>query len=71
LLAAHLAAPLTTVRHPQQDLGSAAFNLWHASRGREEPMRGKVLPVELIVRGSTQRPGHPLARHRQVKAAEV
>jgi DNA-binding LacI/PurR family transcriptional regulator len=64
LLAANLAVPLTTIRHPQVDLGKAAFHLWHGLRDKGEAMKGKILPVELIVRSSTQHPGHPLARHR-------
>lgn len=65
LLAANLAAPLTTVRHPQVDLGRAAFHLWFNHRTKGTPLEGKTMPVELIVRASTQTPGHPLARHRK------
>lgn len=68
ILAANLAAPLTTIRHPQVDLGKTAFNLWYGSKSRGEALKGKVLPVELIVRGSTQSPRHPLARRLKTPA---
>jgi DNA-binding LacI/PurR family transcriptional regulator len=68
LLAANLAVPLTTIRHPQVDLGREAFHIWHRVRGSTDPMVGKVLPVELIVRSSTQSPRNPLARHRALNA---
>lgn len=63
LLAANLATPLTTIRHPQVDLGREAFHIWHRARGGADSMKSKVLPVELIVRSSTQAPRHPLARY--------
>ncbi len=63
LLAANLASPLTTIRHPQVDLGRSAFHLWHGAKTKGEALKGKVLPVELIIRESTQSPQHPLARH--------
>ncbi len=53
LMAAHCQVPLTTIRQSQVDLGKAAFNLWHQWKRGEEQLRGKVLPVELIVRRSS------------------
>ncbi|MDX6766012.1 MAG: LacI family DNA-binding transcriptional regulator [Candidatus Methylacidiphilales bacterium] len=61
LLAANLASPLTTIRHPQVDLGRTAFNLWLGAKTRGETLKGKVLPVELIVRESSSAPKVPLA----------
>lgn len=69
LLAANLATPLTTVRHPQVDLGREAFHLWQRQADSER-FNGKTLPVELIVRESTRPPGHPLSRHRTLSAHE-
>lgn len=51
-LAANYSTPLTTVRQPQVDLGRAAFQLWHQALTRGEKLKGKILPVELIGRGS-------------------
>jgi DNA-binding LacI/PurR family transcriptional regulator len=53
LLAANGPVPLTTIRQPQADLGKAAFHLWHQWKQGQEQLRGKVLPVELIVRQSS------------------
>jgi DNA-binding LacI/PurR family transcriptional regulator len=54
LLAANYSVPLTTVRHPQVDLGKAAFNLWYQWMHNGNSLGGRVLPVELIERSSTR-----------------
>jgi DNA-binding LacI/PurR family transcriptional regulator len=52
-LPANYAVPLTSVRQAQVDLGRSAFLLWEASVRTQVPLEGKVLPVEMIVREST------------------
>jgi len=55
-IAAFLSPPLTTVRIPFEDTGAlAALQLLKLVRGEKVPQR-KLLPVELIERGSTARP---------------
>ncbi len=54
LLAANYSTPLTTVRHPQVDLGKAAFNLWFHWLETKGTLGGRVLPVELIERASAK-----------------
>ena len=54
LLAANYSIPLTTVRHPQVDLGKAAFGLWHQWTLNGNSLGGRVLPVELIERSSAR-----------------
>lgn len=51
-LARLTAPPLTTVRFHPEALGAAAFEMLHARLRGEEP-ESRVLPVELVVRGST------------------
>ena len=51
-LARLTAPPLTTVRFHPEALGEAAFAMLHARLRGEEP-ESRVLPVELVVRGST------------------
>lgn len=53
VLAEHGKVALTTIRQPQADLGKAAFNLWFQSKKNEAKLRGKILPVELMVRKSS------------------
>jgi LacI family transcriptional regulator len=53
VMAAHAQVPLTTIRHSQMDLGKAAFNMFYQWKQGQEQLRGKVLPVELILRQST------------------
>ena len=55
LLAANYATQLTTVRHPQVDLGKMAFNLWYQWTKKESSLGGRILPVELIERSSSRR----------------
>jgi LacI family transcriptional regulator len=56
-LAAHVQPPLTTVRQDKMGLGVAAGNaLIGLIDGNPGPEPGRVLPVELIVRGSTAPP---------------
>lgn len=55
-IAAFLSPPLTTVRIPFEDTGAlAALHLLKLIRGEKVPQR-KLLPVDLIERGSTARP---------------
>ena len=51
-LARLTAPPLTTVRFHPEALGAAAFEMLHARLRGERP-ESRVLPVELVVRGST------------------
>jgi DNA-binding LacI/PurR family transcriptional regulator len=47
--------PLTTIAIDPEELGASAFELLAALMEGEEPA-GRVLPVELVVRGSTGPP---------------
>jgi DNA-binding LacI/PurR family transcriptional regulator len=49
--------PLTTIRIDPQALGGEAFEVLAALMAGEPAPPGRILPVELIVRGSTGRPG--------------
>jgi DNA-binding LacI/PurR family transcriptional regulator len=55
-LARVLAPPLTTVAADAEGLGAAAFEALFASLTGGEPERERILPVELVVRGSTAPP---------------
>ncbi len=48
--------PLTTVRAEAERLGAVAFELLAAEIAGEDTERGQVLPVSLVVRGSTAPP---------------
>jgi DNA-binding LacI/PurR family transcriptional regulator len=52
-LARVLAPPLTTVAADAEGLGAAAFEALYATLTGGEPERERVIPVELVVRGST------------------
>ena len=54
--------PLTTVRADAERLGAAAFEVLAAAMAGQPPPGGQVLPVELIVRGSTAPPREGGAR---------
>lgn len=52
-IARHLRPPLTTVRQPIRELGTAAFDLLHAAIcGNPAPVRERVLPATLVIRES-------------------
>jgi DNA-binding LacI/PurR family transcriptional regulator len=51
-----LSPPLTTVSADAERLGAVAFETLVAAIAGEEPEAGRVLPVELVVRGSTGPP---------------
>jgi DNA-binding LacI/PurR family transcriptional regulator len=55
-LARLLDPPLTTVRADAQALGAAAFEALLVLLRGEEPEHERVVPVELVVRGSTAPP---------------
>lgn len=55
LLSEHFAVPLTTVRQPKFRLGVAAIEMIHKML-RREPVEGRRLPTDLIVRASTAAP---------------
>jgi DNA-binding LacI/PurR family transcriptional regulator len=55
-LARVLAPPLTTVAADAERLGAAAFESLYTVLTGGEPARERVLPVELVVRGSTAPP---------------
>jgi LacI family repressor for deo operon, udp, cdd, tsx, nupC, and nupG len=56
-LVAHIAPPLTTIRQPRNELGRiAAERLLARLEGRADDT-DTVLPVELVLRGSTAPPG--------------
>jgi DNA-binding LacI/PurR family transcriptional regulator len=55
-LAKVLAPPLTTVAADAAGLGAAAFTALHTVLTGGEPERERVLPVSLVVRGSTAPP---------------
>jgi DNA-binding LacI/PurR family transcriptional regulator len=55
-LARVLAPPLTTVAADAEGLGAAAFEALFATLTGGEPERERVIPVELVVRGSTAPP---------------
>jgi DNA-binding LacI/PurR family transcriptional regulator len=48
--------PLTTIRIDPETLGSEAFELLAALMADEPAPPGRILPVELVVRGSTAPP---------------
>lgn len=52
-----LEPPLTTVALDAELLGATAFELLEARMAGRSARRGKVLPAELVVRGSTGAPG--------------
>jgi len=52
--------PLTTIAIDPEELGASAFEVLFALMDGEEP-EGRVLPVELVVRGSTAAPGRTAA----------
>ena len=49
--------PLTTIAIDAEDLGAQAFEALLALMAGEEAPPGRVLPVSLVVRGSTAAPG--------------
>lgn len=50
--------PLTTVAQPKEDLGREAMTLLlEILGGRGVPARKRILPTQLVVRGSTAKPG--------------
>jgi DNA-binding LacI/PurR family transcriptional regulator len=50
--------PLTTIRLPRHDIGTrAAEKLIAMVQGRTSSHSSTVLPVELVVRGTTAKPG--------------
>ena len=54
LLSAYTSPPLTTVRMPLRDLGSAAAEmLFRLIEGRPLRRRHVILPTELVIRSST------------------
>ena len=55
LLAANFRVPLTTIRVPQVEMGEAALRLAF-DLVKEKSVAPRVLPVEIIVRGSTGKP---------------
>jgi DNA-binding LacI/PurR family transcriptional regulator len=55
-LARVLAPPLTTVAADAEGLGAAAFEALYTVLTGGEPARERILPVELLVRGSTAAP---------------
>ena len=48
--------PLTTIRIDPEALGAEAFELLAALMAGEPAQPGRILPVELVVRGSTAPP---------------
>jgi DNA-binding LacI/PurR family transcriptional regulator len=50
--------PLTTIAIDPEQLGAAAFEALALVMAGEPGERGRILPVELVVRGSTGPPGH-------------
>jgi LacI family repressor for deo operon, udp, cdd, tsx, nupC, and nupG len=48
--------PLTTIAQPKDELGREAMNmLIELLRGEDVPPRKRILPTQLVVRGSTAR----------------
>jgi DNA-binding LacI/PurR family transcriptional regulator len=54
LLAANFRVPLTTIRAPQIEMGETALRL-ALELQKGAPVQPRVLPVEIIVRGSTRK----------------
>jgi LacI family repressor for deo operon, udp, cdd, tsx, nupC, and nupG len=50
------APPLTTIAIDPEELGATAFEVLAAVMAGEDAPRGRILPVELVVRGSTGPP---------------
>ncbi|MEM6886016.1 MAG: LacI family DNA-binding transcriptional regulator, partial [Verrucomicrobiota bacterium] len=58
ILAAHGPVPMTTVERPKVELGSVALRHWMSNREQMQAgarVQPRILPVELVVRKSTQK----------------
>jgi LacI family repressor for deo operon, udp, cdd, tsx, nupC, and nupG len=61
--ARHMDPPLTTVAQPKDELGREAMNLLiEILRGDNVPARKRILPTQLVIRGSTARCAHKPGR---------